>query len=154
ILRPDHVPVSRLEEVITPMLTSGIGSVTTDERSNKLIVSDLPEVIERVEHLVRELDVPAAPVPANSAVMQNDEPLKEMLLRKLKERNVLKSGVGALPGEPQRIYAIGLDRENAKARLRNLAPDMTIEELDNGDLVLMPLSLLDEERVGRILSER
>ncbi|MCB2155918.1 hypothetical protein KQI84_13630 [bacterium] len=55
--RPDHVQASELERAIRPMLTSGISSVTADDRTNKLIVTDLPDVIERIERLIREIDV-------------------------------------------------------------------------------------------------
>lgn len=57
IFRPDHVQASELEAAIRPMLTQGISSVTADDRTNKLIVTDLPEVIERIERLIREIDV-------------------------------------------------------------------------------------------------
>jgi hypothetical protein len=39
-------------------LLSRVGSVTTDERTNVFVVSDLPEILDRVERLVRSLDVP------------------------------------------------------------------------------------------------
>lgn len=57
IFRPDHVKASELERAISPMLTSGISSITADDRTNKLIVMDLPDVIERIERLIREIDV-------------------------------------------------------------------------------------------------
>lgn len=57
IFRPDHVKASELEKAIKPMLTDGISSITADDRTNKLIVEDLPEVIERIERLIREIDV-------------------------------------------------------------------------------------------------
>jgi len=57
IFRPDHVKASELERAISPMLTSGISSITADDRTNKLIVMDLPQVIEKIERLIREIDV-------------------------------------------------------------------------------------------------
>jgi type II secretory pathway component GspD/PulD (secretin) len=57
VFRPDHVKSSELEQAIRPMLTQGISSVTADDRTNKLIITDLPEVIERIERLIREIDV-------------------------------------------------------------------------------------------------
>ncbi|MBI5153753.1 type II secretion system protein GspD [Candidatus Poribacteria bacterium] len=57
IFRPDHIQASELEKAIKPMLTQGISSMTADDRTNKLIVSDLPDVIERIERLIREIDV-------------------------------------------------------------------------------------------------
>ncbi len=57
VFRPDHVKASELEKAIRPMLTQGISRVTADDRTNKLIIVDLPEVIERIERLIREIDV-------------------------------------------------------------------------------------------------
>ncbi|MDX1973415.1 MAG: secretin N-terminal domain-containing protein [Candidatus Sumerlaeia bacterium] len=57
VFRPDHVKAQELESAISNMLTPGIGKITPDPRTNKLIVFDLPEVIERVERLIREIDV-------------------------------------------------------------------------------------------------
>ncbi len=57
IFRPDHVKASELEKAIRPMLSQGISSVTADDRTNKLIVQDLPDIIEKVERLIREIDV-------------------------------------------------------------------------------------------------
>jgi len=57
IFRPDHVKAEELESAISDMLTPGIGTVTPDPRTNKLIVSDLPEVIERIQYLIQQIDV-------------------------------------------------------------------------------------------------
>ena len=57
IFRPDHVTAAELELAIKPMLTEGISSMTADDRTNKLIVEDLPEVIERIEFIIRVVDV-------------------------------------------------------------------------------------------------
>lgn len=57
IFRPDHVKAEELESAISSMLTPGIGTINPDSRTNKLIVFDLPEVIERIERLIREIDV-------------------------------------------------------------------------------------------------
>lgn len=57
IFRPDHVRASELQQSISSLLTQGIGSAQPDDRTNKLIVEDLPEVIERIERLIREIDV-------------------------------------------------------------------------------------------------
>ncbi|MEQ8821065.1 MAG: secretin N-terminal domain-containing protein [Sumerlaeia bacterium] len=57
IFRPDHVNAAELEQAIRPALTRDIGSITSDNRTNKIIVSDLPDVIERIERLIREIDV-------------------------------------------------------------------------------------------------
>jgi type II secretory pathway component GspD/PulD (secretin) len=57
IFRPDHVKASELEKAIRPMLTQGISTIVPDDRTNKLIVTDLPDIIERIERLIREIDV-------------------------------------------------------------------------------------------------
>lgn len=57
IFRPDHVKAAELEASISSMLTPGIGTINPDARTNKLIVFDLPEVMERIETLIRAIDV-------------------------------------------------------------------------------------------------
>ncbi|MGF1571915.1 MAG: secretin N-terminal domain-containing protein [Sumerlaeia bacterium] len=57
IFRPDHIKAAELEASISSMLTPGIGTINPDARTNKLIVFDLPEVMERIETLIRAIDV-------------------------------------------------------------------------------------------------
>jgi type II secretory pathway component GspD/PulD (secretin) len=59
VFQPKHLKASELQKAIADLLTKGAanGSAIADDRTNKLIVNDLPVVIERVERLLREVDI-------------------------------------------------------------------------------------------------
>jgi len=59
VFQPKNLKASELQKAIADLLTKGAanGSAIADDRTNKLIVNDLPVVIERVERLLREIDI-------------------------------------------------------------------------------------------------
>lgn len=58
VFRPNNVKASELDRAIKGLLTpNNVGSSVADDRTNKLIVDDLPQAIERIERFIREIDV-------------------------------------------------------------------------------------------------
>ncbi len=57
VFRLEYLRPSDVESALSPLLTKGIGSITADDRTGKMIVADLPEAIEHIERLLAELDV-------------------------------------------------------------------------------------------------
>ncbi|MCC5876448.1 MAG: type II secretion system protein GspD [Candidatus Sumerlaeia bacterium] len=58
VFRPNNVQASELDRAIKGLLTpNNVGSSVADDRTNKLIVDDLPQAIERIERFIREIDV-------------------------------------------------------------------------------------------------
>lgn len=57
IFRPDHIKAEDFEKAIKGTLTPKIGRVAIDPRTNKVIVTDLPAVIELITRLLQEIDV-------------------------------------------------------------------------------------------------
>lgn len=55
--RPNNITASDLESAISNLLTPNVGSSIADDRTNQLIISDLPQVLERIESLIRRMDV-------------------------------------------------------------------------------------------------
>ncbi len=55
--RPNNVTASELESAIQNMLTPNVGRSIADDRTNQLIIEDLPQVLERIERLIRQMDV-------------------------------------------------------------------------------------------------
>ncbi len=51
------IKASEAQKAVSGMLTKGIGSVAADERTNKLFVTDVPQVLERITRLLEEIDV-------------------------------------------------------------------------------------------------
>jgi type II secretory pathway component GspD/PulD (secretin) len=57
VFRPNNIKASELDRAIKGLLTPNLGSSVADDRTNKLIVYDLPVSLERVERFIREIDV-------------------------------------------------------------------------------------------------
>ncbi len=57
VFRPNNVKASELDRAIKGLLTPNVGSSVADDRTNKLIVNDLPQALERIERFIREIDV-------------------------------------------------------------------------------------------------
>ncbi|MBN2190918.1 MAG: hypothetical protein JW728_06900, partial [Candidatus Aureabacteria bacterium] len=51
-----YAKVKDIEGKVKELLTENIGVMSTDERTNKIIVSDLPFAIERITHVVENFD--------------------------------------------------------------------------------------------------
>ncbi|MDX2175473.1 MAG: secretin N-terminal domain-containing protein [Candidatus Sumerlaeia bacterium] len=59
VFQPRNLKASELQKAVQDLLTSGAanGTAVADDRTNKLIVNDMPVVMERIERLLREIDV-------------------------------------------------------------------------------------------------
>jgi hypothetical protein len=80
-IRPRYVSSQQLLPHIRPLLTQNAGEVTSSpadsSHADVLLVKDQPQVIARVEELVRELDVPARMVSIDATVLQLRVPQAE-----------------------------------------------------------------------------
>lgn len=74
IFHPKNVSSQKLLPEIRPLLTEQTGEVTASpadaSNAGSLLVKDHPQVISRVEELVRELDVPARTVEIDATILQ------------------------------------------------------------------------------------
>ncbi|MCD6386181.1 hypothetical protein J7M23_10455 [Candidatus Sumerlaeota bacterium] len=52
-----YIKATEAQKAVQGVITKGIGSVAVDERTNKLFVTDLPQVLELVTRLLEEIDV-------------------------------------------------------------------------------------------------
>lgn len=57
VFRPNNIKASELDKAIKALITPNVGSSVADDRTNKLIVNDLPQALERIERFIREIDV-------------------------------------------------------------------------------------------------
>jgi type II secretory pathway component GspD/PulD (secretin) len=57
IFQPRYIKAEDFKNAIEGMLTKNIGKVAVDPRTNKVIVTDLPQVIEMIARLLEEIDV-------------------------------------------------------------------------------------------------
>jgi type IV pilus assembly protein PilQ len=56
LLPINYADVATLQTNITPFLTKDRGNVTVEKRTNTLVVTDIPEVLEKVDRYVRAVD--------------------------------------------------------------------------------------------------
>lgn len=57
VFMPKNIKASELDKAVKALITPNVGSSVADDRTNKLIVNDLPQAIERIERFIREIDV-------------------------------------------------------------------------------------------------
>ncbi len=57
VFQPREIPAEEVNKAIQPMLTEGIGTSSFDPRSNKVIVTDLPRVLELIQRMLDQIDV-------------------------------------------------------------------------------------------------
>ena len=72
----NYAQYDKVEEKIKDVLTPDIGFIKSDERTNKVVVTDLPEKISEVEMLIHEYDAPTKQVLIISKIVEvtlNDE---------------------------------------------------------------------------------
>lgn len=68
-----YATVSDLQNQVTPFLTPNRGQVISDGRTSSLIVTDTAETLDKVERLVKELDIPPAQVMIEGKVVEANE---------------------------------------------------------------------------------
>lgn len=74
-----YAVVADLEKQILPFLTEGRGKVISDGRTSSLIVTDTVEILEKVDRLVKELDIPPAQVMIEGKVVEATEAFNRTL---------------------------------------------------------------------------
>jgi len=60
----------KLQKILNQIVTPGVGAVLADERTNSLIIKENPEVIDRLEELIDELDKPTPQVYIQAAIAE------------------------------------------------------------------------------------
>jgi type IV pilus assembly protein PilQ len=68
-----YAKVADLTTQITPFLTAGRGKVVGDPRTNSLVITDTPDVLERVANLIKVLDLPPLQVLIEGKVVEARE---------------------------------------------------------------------------------
>ena len=57
IFKLKNITATQAEAALKGVLTKGIGAIAKDDRTNKIIVTDLPQVIEMIKRLLDQIDV-------------------------------------------------------------------------------------------------
>ena len=138
IFRPIHIEANDFKTAIQPMLTKGVGTVSVDPRTNKVIVSDLPQVIEQIERLRNQIDIPVV-----TRVFQIRHADVEAIFNRIKD---YKSDAGIIEADPTTHQILVTDIfENVKRM------ELLIDILDVGlEWRVYDLNNLSEDAVGEI----
>ena len=67
-----HAKIEDINTIITPYLTKALGKITTDKRTNSLIVEDSLEVIERIKKIIETLDTQTPQILIESKIVDVD----------------------------------------------------------------------------------
>jgi type IV pilus assembly protein PilQ len=73
VMPVSYAQVSDLEKQVKPFLSSDRGQVVSDPRTSSLIITDTPDVLSKVERLVKELDIPPAQVMIEGKIVEAGE---------------------------------------------------------------------------------
>ncbi len=124
IFRPDHIRAEDFETAIKGILTPKIGKVAVDPRTNKVIVTDLPAVIELIERLLQEIDVQLV-----TRVFQIHYADVEEIAQQIED---YKSGPGTIKVDPKTHQIIVTDLLQNILRMEKL-----IDVLDIGPEIIV-----------------
>lgn len=69
VFKTNYADATKLENTVTAVLTEA-GSIVVDQRTNSLVVSDIPENMSTLESLVRELDDPTGQVLIEAKIIE------------------------------------------------------------------------------------
>ncbi len=70
VIEVSYTDVGEIAKQITPLLTEGRGKITEDLRNKQVIVTDISEVLDQVEDLVRVLDTPDRQVMIEARIVE------------------------------------------------------------------------------------
>ncbi|MEW6036817.1 MAG: type IV pilus secretin PilQ [Pseudomonadota bacterium] len=128
---------------VTQSILSGRGNVTTDPRTNQLIVQDTPRNLERIRELVRQLDKPVRQVMIESRVVIANVDFLRELGAKLDFRP--KDWTSTVLPPSGSMANLGVDL----ARLTTLSPYGTAQYVVSMGDYLLDLELSAAQKEGR-----
>lgn len=155
IFRPNHIKAEDFEKAIKGILTPKIGKVASDPRTNKVIVTDLPPVIETIERLLQEIDIQLV-----TRVFQIHYADTEDIAKQIED---YKSGPGTIKVDPNTHQIVVTDLLQNILRMEKLidvldvGPEIVVYDVNNIGLDGKELddlkSIIDSIRTKDLLFE-
>ncbi len=146
-------------------LLSPRGQVTVDDRTNSLLIQDIPDKIRQVRKLIAELDKPVRQVMIETRIVEASDNFAKNLGVRLGVQNQSATNVacGTLecnaqlltPGSAVNLSGNALNVNMAAAGINSVTPGslaLTFMGLPNGNLLDLELSALQQEGRGKIIS--
>jgi type IV pilus assembly protein PilQ len=143
-------------------LLSERGSVSTDERTNMLLVQDTSDKIEEIRSLILELDVPIRQVLIEARIVTATDGFKEELGVRfgVNDRNSQSAFGGSLEAATDqrnlRAFPDSNDRLNVDLPASNVSNaasfGLSLARLADGTLIDLELSALESENQGEVVA--
>ncbi len=147
IIPVSYAKVADLVTRLTPFLTEKRGAVVADVRTSSLVVTDTPEIIERISNLVKSLDTPPLQVLIEGKVVE----AREGFTRQVGINWGLSGGSAALGGGIS-LGANNLSVAGSNIAAPNLTYNVRLGTFDVfGDLDAT-LNLAESENLAKIVS--
>jgi type IV pilus assembly protein PilQ len=126
------------------------GSVTFDERTNSLLVRDLPEGLRDAEALIRTLDVPSPQVLIESSIVEATDDFSRALGV---QRGARHSGDGIVVGGPQVVdFPVPATFGSGFGPGAAAALDLALGSLGGANDLAARLTALEEAGKGKVVS--
>ena len=113
---------------LTGVLTAGLGELYVDERSNKAVVSDLPDKMKKIRRMMKALDEPGQQVFIEAEIVQIE--LNKEYQRQINWEQILTQAAlhgltygGTFPVTPSFTPTPALDTANLKMTIGTLSTD-------------------------------
>jgi type IV pilus assembly protein PilQ len=129
------------------------GSVTCDDRTNALLIRDLPDGLRDAEALVRDLDVPSAQVLIESSIVEATEDFARGLGVQWGFRTAGAAAVGTPSGAPfVADFPLPAAFGSGFGPGTSAALDLVLGSLGGADSLAARLTALEEAGKGRVIS--
>lgn len=146
VLRIRYGKASKMENSVSSMLTER-GKVKIDERTNSLVVTDVPEALSRVTNLVNNIDTPTPQVMIEAKIVEIDHKIVEQLgvqwrtVNKSNSKTICEGGVSApIPAAADFLFGTLLST--------SIEPNVNVS-MD----LQTAISMLESQDKARILSQ-
>jgi type IV pilus assembly protein PilQ len=148
VLRTNYASAAELEPTVKAVLT-GAGSIVVDQRTNTLVVSDIPENMPTLQSLVKELDTPTGQVLIEARIVEFSEDASARLGISW-EFGGYESGDAN--GEGSLSYGSTFNNDDASEGILNLTFGKWASFLEFKDLSAA-ISAMQKEGLAEVLAE-
>ncbi|RKY30966.1 MAG: hypothetical protein DRP74_05885 [Candidatus Omnitrophota bacterium] len=127
VMSLQYADAKEIEEQVSKLLTTGPGEVAVDERSNKLMVMELPEKMKRIKRMVRAFDEEPSQVLIEASIIEVSLTKKfergvdwEKILRAVKDLDFVGSFSLGLTSDRQEVSVGTVARDSYTVILQML----------------------------------
>jgi type IV pilus assembly protein PilQ len=161
-----YAKAADIKSQLAPAITSGPGELYVDERSGKVVVTDLSDKMSKLRRMLDAFDQPSSQVTIEAEIVQIT--LNKEYQREMNWEKIFKSGgfgpvdlVGTFPASPSFSPSPALDTASAKATVGTLAQNKYtatfkfLETLGNAKILSSPrITVLNNQEAKVLVGTR